>query len=127
MMNPTKRTGIIRSKDFSIDHLLIHVATVHRYTKTRIPGGGFKEAWSPVGDIDCRFTVYTPKSTVDVIEQKESFPTQYKLFTRGDADIKKGDRITYNGVVYEVVDNPLDPSFLGHHLEIAIKEVSREV
>lgn len=126
-MRPTHRPNIRVANDFSIDHLLIHDATVHRYSKTRIPGGGFKEAWNPVKDIVCRFTVYTPRETVVTTEQKEAFPTKYKVFTLGDEDIKEGDRLTFLGNTYELVDTPLNPSFLSHHLEVEAKLVPREV
>jgi hypothetical protein len=121
------RPGVNVANDFSIDHLLIHEATIHRYTRTRLPGGTFKETWAPVKDMKCRFTVYTPKNTVTVTEQKEYFPASYKVFTLGDENIVEGDRVVFKGSTYEVVGPPLNPSFLDHHLEVEVKLVPREV
>jgi head-tail adaptor len=59
--------------------------------------------------------------------QQETFGTQFKVFARGDADIKADDRIVYGGKTYEVVDTPLDPSFIGHHLEVEVKLVPKVV
>lgn len=129
-MRPHLRPNVKVANDFSIDHLLIHDATVHRYSKARLPGGGFKESWNPVKDIRCRFTV-PPKQAfrkaTDIEEQKELFSANYKVFTLYEEEILRGDRISFLGKIYEVVAEPLNPSFLNHHLEVEVRLVPREV
>lgn len=126
-MRPHLRPNIIVANDFGIEHLLIHDATLNRFSKVRIPGGSFKETWSPVRDIKCRFTVYTPKDNVITLEQQETVSTKYKVFTLGNEDIIQGDRLTFLEKVYEVIDTPLNPSFLNHHLEVEVKLVPKVV
>lgn len=109
-----------------IDRLLIHTCELHRNIKTRNPAGGWITNWGKVRDVQCRFTVYTPKNVKGEDEQRTSFPTSYMVVTRGDEDIVEGDRLFFKGKTYEVVTPPLDPSFLGHHLEIEVRVVTRE-
>lgn len=119
-MRPTTRPGVIIKNDFSIDHLLIHEAHIARYSSKRIPGGAYVKEWNLVKEepVSCRFTVYTPRDTQQVNERRETFNTSYMVFTKGTEDVKKGDVFIFKGVLYEVKDNPLNPSFLDHHLEI---------
>lgn len=126
-MRPHIRPNVIVANDFSIDHLLIHDATIHRYAKQRQPGGSYKEVWSAVGSIPCRFTTHSTRFDRDVDSQQETFGTQFKVFAKGDADVRADDRLEFRGVAYEVVNTPIDPSFLGHHLEIQVKLVPKEV
>lgn len=124
---PYLRPGIRVTGDFSIDHLLIHTADLYRLSKTRNPAGGFKTDWSLVEEsMPCRFTVYSPKQVQIIDEGKEQFPTSFKVFTHGDADVRKKDRFQFKGQTYDVED-VLNPSFLDHHLEIEVKVTEKEV
>lgn len=126
-MRSTIRPNVRIANDFGIEHLLIHDATVLRQTATRVPGGSFTKSWNPVKNIKCRFTVYSPRTMQQLQDQQVAFPTHYKVFTLPNEDIRKGDRISFQGETYEVVDNPLNPSFLDHHLEIEVELLTGEV
>jgi SPP1 family predicted phage head-tail adaptor len=110
-----------------IDRLLIHTAELHRNTKRKNPAGGWTTSWGKVRDFNCRFTVYTPRDVKSNEDQRQSFPTNHMVVTRADEDIVEGDRFVFKGKTYEVLSPPLDPSFLGHHFEIEVKIVTKEV
>lgn len=122
MIKRNYQTTVIRNRNFTIEHLLIHQAVVTRGVKKRAPGGSISLVWETVQpSLACRFTVYTPRTTATINEQQEEYPTKYKLFTAGAADVLKADRILFKGKTYEVVDNPLNPSALNHHYEVELK------
>lgn len=126
-MRPRLPNNVTVKSDFSIDRLLIHDATVQRFIKSRGPGGVYKETWSDLTSIPCRFTGVSPRSTATEPEQQLEFPTQSKVFTRHDADIKEKDRLKFDGKIYEVIDTPYNPSFLNHHLEVLVKQLDTVV
>lgn len=122
MIKRNYQTTVIRNRNFSISHLLIHEAIVTRGVKKRAAGGAWTIAWEPVETaLKCRITVYSPQTTATVQEQQETYPTKYKLFTEATANILKADKLLFQGKTYEVVDNPLNPSILNHHLEVELK------
>lgn len=125
-MSITNRPNVIEPEIFGIEHLLIHQAELHRYGKQKNPAGGWTQSWAKVRDVKCRFTVYAPKDQVKIAEQQETFPTMYKVFTLGGEDIVETDRFKFQNKVYEV-KNVVDPSFVGHHLEIEVKVVPKDV
>lgn len=109
-----------------IDRLLIHKAEIQRGTKVR-NGVGWTIKWKTIKpEFPCRFSIYTPSNLKTEEEQRTAFPTSYMVVTRGDEVVLEGDRIIFKGKTYEVVSPPLDPSFLGHHLEIEVKLVTKE-
>lgn len=124
---PYIRPGVIVRNDFTIDHLLIHEASLHRATKSKNSAGGRAEKWGYVQEVTCRFTVYNPQDVERLDEQRVGYPTLYKVITRGDEDIREGDRFVFKGRTFEVLSPPLDPSFLGHHLEIQVAETDKKV
>lgn len=121
------RPGVVIKNDFSIDHLLIHQAELHRAKKTKNPAGGWITGWEKFSDVRCRFTVYNPRDIQTLDEHKELFPTLFKVITFGDEDVQENDRFLFKGVTYEVVSPPIDPSFLGHHLEIQVRAIPKDV
>lgn len=126
-MEKRHRPNVLIKNDFSIDHLLIHKATIYREQKVRNRAGGWETKWNKLTDLDCRFTVYNPQEVQVIQEQREAYPTQFKVFSRADEDIQKNDRLEFKGRIYQVLDDPLNPSFVDHHLEIKVKDISREV
>lgn len=121
------RPGVAVKNDFGIDHLLIHTAELYRPRRVKNPAAGWTETWTKVSDVTCRFTVYNPRDIEVVDEQKVSYPTLYKVITFGNEDVQEKDRFVFKGRHFNVVSPPLDPSFLGHHLEIQVEETSKEI
>lgn len=117
---------MIRRQSPPIDRLLIHTAELQKKKKKKNAAGGWVTDWVKEKDLKCRFTVYSPKDVKSSEEQRQSFPNSYMVVTRADELIVEGDRFLFNATTYEVMGRPVDPSFLGHHLEMEVRIVTKE-
>ncbi len=104
--------------------LLNHEFTVTRRTRTSDGQGGFTIGYSSVGTVNGRMRPASSneKEVASAMQRNIS----HVLYVEVDADIERGDRVTFEGLTVDVLAIR-EPSLMGHHLEIDCLEVQKEV
>lgn len=103
--------------------LLNHSFTISRRTRTSDGQGGFEIGYSNVGTVNGRMRpASSNEKEVAAAEQRN---ISHVLYVESDADIKRGDRVTFESLTVDVLAIR-EPSLMGHHLEIDCLEVQKE-
>ena len=104
--------------------LLNHTFAVNRRTRASDGQGGFTIGYSRVGTVTGRMRPAsgTEKEVAAAMQRNIS----HVLYVEADADIERGDRVTFDGLSVDVLAIR-EPSLMGHHLEIDCMEVQKEV
>lgn len=104
--------------------LLNHVFTVTRRTRTSDGQGGFTIGYAAAGTVNGRMRPASSneKEVASAMQRNIS----HVLYVEVDADIERGDRVTFDGLSVDVLAIR-EPSLMGHHLEIDCLEVQKEV
>ncbi len=103
--------------------LLNHVFTVTRRTRTSDGQGGFTIGYAAAGTVNGRMRPASSneKEVASAMQRNIS----HVLYVEVDADIERGDRVTFDGLSVDVLAIR-EPSLMGHHLEIDCLEVQKE-
>ena len=104
--------------------LLNHVFTVTRRTRTSDGQGGFTIGYSSVGTVNGRMRPASSNEKEVAAAMQRNI--SHVLYVEVDADIERGDRVTFDGLTVDVLAIR-EPSLMGHHLEIDCLEVQKEV
>ena len=106
------------------DSLLNNTFTVERRTRTADGQGGWEIGYSTAGTVLGR--IRPAGSAERDVAASEERQISHVLYTRADADIERGDRVTCDTLVVEVL-GIREPSLAGEHWEIDCLEVQVEV
>ena len=98
-----------------LERLLNQTATVLR--KAEVPDGigGFQDTWSEVGQAKVRLSPVRGQKLI--LYQQAGFRVTHTAYAPGNADIRPGDRLQLGPRLFHV-ESVLNPSEMGHHLEV---------
>lgn len=105
-----------------IDALYIHTLTISRPTRTTDGQGGWTIGYSEVAAISGRLR---PKGASErTVAQAGQAEITHTLYCAADTDVQRGDLVSGEGKVVEVVA-VREPSHMGHHLEVDCTEIQQ--
>lgn len=106
-----------------IDMLYNHVYTVARRTRASDGQGGWSETWKTVVSIAGRMRPASAPERVAADQRQAQI--SHVLYCGPDTNILRGDRVTGQDRVWEVIA-VREPSHAAHHLEVDCAETQLE-
>jgi hypothetical protein len=109
----------------SLAGLLVHDVTILRATTTTDRYGNLTVTWSTPTETAVKGWI-SQRSRSEENTQRDAQISDWVLFVPADTDIVGGDRVTWNGVTYEV-DGPPWRAWTPrgeHHVEASLRVVS---
>lgn len=105
--------------------LLVHEVTILRPNRLTDRYGNSSKDWAHVTETDAVGWVSQRAASEDRANGREAQLSEWVLFLDPDVDIVGGDRVTWEGLTFEV-DGPPNPAWTPrgpHHLEVPLKVV----
>lgn len=104
--------------------LLISRCNVYRKMRVR-HNSGFQHIYVRVSEAErCRYSTVSRLNSENVKDDRHGYWTE-SVFYLQDIEMKQGDRIVWNGDIYEVKLHPRNPSGINHHMECPVEILDR--